>query len=951
MKQKINSSQHDEPNKNNKYEPQDRWLEQSFVDDQLEMIFSNEDRDGSFLYAWKTESDSGWMRFDRVAHTPIYEKLVTENESKILSSHTRFAKSFEKSRQNIIEIGPWWGDKFARLIASKFKISNKWYIGVDISDYSLKKAGEYARQLHMQSILLLNDRGSEKIYTDNKWTVLFLGWSIGNLHEREIVKLLRNMAHGAKRDIVLSHFLAPDGADRNEKIQEIVKIYYMDEMKKFVMWWFESLGLDVSQLEFTVEYREGENGEIKTWKNSKVDVTADKILLGAKLKQDIIIEVNGKKLIKKEGDFIQAISSRRFSKGQFAQLAEAAWCKLIDTVDDGGVAISILRSPGRNILKEYIEKNKQLVIGVLLLSWWIVLAEDMVLDYKQKKHEEKISKARQSDLYGREISHDQTSLELINAINEDLDETVTEAESILKDRYGRGSVESYEGKVLMGLLKKYFIDMDIWEFNGIKYYQQGLSRKVDKFVQEFKGPILEGGYNIIPNGFLSNYSEYIRNTFATNEEVKVDYYWSAGAKGTSTTMLNATKGYTATSLSSRGGTVYGVQIAYDLARVKLNGKKVFVAKIHWIGDDNSNQMSHHNEYSLALGKEAVKEYLDGWYLHQVAERVVQVLYERLHIDNLPVETRTTRIEEILLQARVEGYDFSLFLNEKIPIDYVLNTFIFPVCWDKLENIGADNEDYPHYRIPLHAENLDVKDLCNDTYDLRPAIDNILHILNEDYDVTFMESIWEVKSVEVEDYPEVRNSIFTLLVVSWVDNISEILRNRIATRQWIEKNHELFVAFGYRVFPFEVFQKYSDAFERTLHWSDSALIGKGVIMPQSIWLYTTLTWERFNIAPSPDSKEQYIIAYPINKSAQATVKRLQEEYNELFAQFRFKKSFAQLEDIEKKITRGVWEYQFDHFSAIAWRYIAEDFFKQVQARNAQPNSISIDSTEWSTKEIN
>lgn len=158
----------------------------------------------------------------------------------------------------------------------------------------------------------------------------------------------------------------------------------------------------------------------------------------------------------------------------------------------------------------------------------------------------------------------------------------------------------------------------------------------------------------------------------------------------------------------------------------------------------------------------MKEYLDGGYLHEVAERAVLALYEKLDIQNLQPETWTYRIEQILLQARVEGYDFSLFLNKNIPIEYILNTFVFQACGEVLNNVGSDSLDYFAYRVALHANELVVKELCDDKYNLLPLMDSILHVLNEDYDRYYSEVVGDGKFVDEDQYPKVKNTIFNLL---------------------------------------------------------------------------------------------------------------------------------------------------------------------------------------------
>lgn len=120
------------------------------------------------------------------------------------------------------------------------------------------------------------------------------------------------MSSGGARNIAVTHFIAPVGDNRKEKIAQIEHMYRTPEMENRILTGFESLGIPRRALEFHASYIEGTEGK------------TDMMTIGAYLTEDLEMRVHGRKIIKKAGTFLQAINSRRYTTEQFAKLAKDA---------------------------------------------------------------------------------------------------------------------------------------------------------------------------------------------------------------------------------------------------------------------------------------------------------------------------------------------------------------------------------------------------------------------------------------------------------------------------------------------------------------------------------------------------------------------------------------------------------------------------------------------------
>ncbi len=409
------------------YTPEAFWLSEEMVYAYRERLFTSDENreksgakesDGVFLYSrskeWDTtKKENGWRYFEQVSQWETYYQWVTALEGKIFEKHPEIAEKLKEYR-NHIELWPglWRANKFKNYIYAQFlrqrkktkeeqwadadgegiaenlyqELMQKWYThyGLDVSwSVTERLSDEYNKKNPIKWTGVNDNWFTTNFFNEiHDKAYYMLGGSIGNFDDGDAVTLLQRLTSDNYRPmkwspIVLSHFLAPAWEDAEEKQEALCRQYNTPEWKQFIFKWLEALGIPTNKLKFAVVYEE--------WK----DGGPDRIKIGAEILEDITVEVGWwKSMTKKKWEHIRAISSRRYTQEQFKMLAKKAWCKIRETRNEWGVAVSHLEAAPKRITKK---QKLTAMYSMLLIAalWWVKAANDryhqMGLAQKQKE--------------------------------------------------------------------------------------------------------------------------------------------------------------------------------------------------------------------------------------------------------------------------------------------------------------------------------------------------------------------------------------------------------------------------------------------------------------------------------------------------------------------------------------------------------------------------------------
>lgn len=354
----------------------------------LDQLFdSNHEPNGMFLYdrGNPLTEDNGAYKFSQVAWSTWYKSFADHEIDLYATEECQRVIRYrmeEKNVRNLIDIGCGDGKKSAKLLYKTLgnELEGKTYIPTDISPYFVDHAASEVQHtlslhgIHMKTAGMNADILSTDAFKDIKQKIyFFLGGSIGNFSDAEIVQIYKNMASdtafGEKNNIVLTYFTAPDKTSETyaDDIQKMLAAYgdpntknpyYNSEThnktKEWVMAGFAALGIDTSKLEFFVTYDE-KNMRVLSW---------------AKANEQVLVKHGGKNYVKQPWEFLWAIQSRRFTTEKMKNLAQQAWGLMWNPTEDQGIAMAILES-GRSEEGKWKRKKtfKSTLIATAVAAW------------------------------------------------------------------------------------------------------------------------------------------------------------------------------------------------------------------------------------------------------------------------------------------------------------------------------------------------------------------------------------------------------------------------------------------------------------------------------------------------------------------------------------------------------------------------------------------------------
>lgn len=334
-------------------------LTNSERDNILNSLFLNKGEvDSSFLYKWK------WAE--------LYEKISKDKSYPFIDievsclKNLKYDQSFKKILEKTKVITDVWSWDWQKAVALLKWTSWEWtYIPEDYSHEMLKIAeGKIKKELPdvklWSSQKLNNGKHLSQQYQNNMY--LFLGWTICNMSDEDIITELKDMDNNwiiNWNKILLSYFTAPN---TQEEIDDLIKIYNSENNKAFHENGMDMLWLSKDDFEYDTVY-EKDNPDQNKWPfpwrikwviRAKRDTTV-------KLSDWYEIEVQ------KWKEFTIHYS-RRFSKEWIEKLFKKSGCNVVFTVDNTGDAITLLQRKPRKMWAIKKMVNKTLIWALIMGS-------------------------------------------------------------------------------------------------------------------------------------------------------------------------------------------------------------------------------------------------------------------------------------------------------------------------------------------------------------------------------------------------------------------------------------------------------------------------------------------------------------------------------------------------------------------------------------------------------
>lgn len=585
---------------------------------------------GIFLYdRWDPQTENnGASKFAKVVASPAY-KAFKDNEIELYREEKDWVKHRleQKHARNIIDI--WCGDwlksayLFFDILGKSMK--DKTYIGADISPYNVAHARANVQDYFHKNDLDIKTSGMSMNFLESDTfkdlkhkAYFFLGWSIGNFSDEEIVTILQNMASenafGLKSNIFMTFFEAPDKDDENyeDNKKKMLAAYgdpdtsnpYFDKethdlTKDWIMSGFASLGIDTNKLEFTVTYDEENN----------------RVLSGAKVKEQILVKHEWKNYVKEPGEFLRAIQSRRFTKGKIEELAKKAWAHSWNPHSRNGMVMATIEAARSaewkkrrsDIIKS---RSKAALIATLLTAgvFWGMKYQQHVQTKEKQKQSEEITRRKfeNKELFIPYTNYLWDSLKSDWVIDE-LHKTVNDLYDDLVERYGANKVHEDEIKnLLVDIVEnewKVFLTRTMNEAGRYGYSEEYHPRRdyVDEIVSRYAHILHTYGVSEMPYEWMQKYTYATLHTFM----------YQGKAELIDTAKSDNEKTY---SQAARWGAAVNPNIdidkplviawfSYDLQIKKVKWVEYLLAKPSWYDD---------RKYSLEIGQQVALRILMEW---------------------------------------------------------------------------------------------------------------------------------------------------------------------------------------------------------------------------------------------------------------------------------------------------------------------------------------------------
>lgn len=776
------------------------WRESMKVDKvwkYLDHLFNPwEEPNGIFLYDWEDPVSwiGGGSLFSKVVESEAYNKW--ENIEEILYQRNRHnvIESFsEKNAKNIVDMGPGDGDKSAKILSATLgdRLEGKTYIPVDVNPHFVKKSSEEVQHyVHKHDNIRIKTAGINIDFLESSAGLkdmkdklyMMFGGSIGNFSDTDIVKILRNMASdgGKKNNIIMSFFLAPDkeAEDYNAQIQEMRARYgdpdtsnpYYNKsthtaIEAWIMWGFSSLWIDTSKLEFFVRY----------------DEMNTKVVLGAKVKETMIVKHNGKNYTKEAGEELLAIQSKRFTESKIQTLAEQAGVTFKQTDSHEWMGVAFMESGWTEEAKEKRATKKKwairTAIASTLLATGIRGGKEMEKTSLANKQKEALENIMRNKLEPLDFPHERYVKQNSEEKQKYFIEKSEQFYRDLSDRYDLQNLSESKQAIVKAHLDQWLLNQDekifdITEdhsFQGLwhNYTHEKIAELIESFIDNNSYIFASHNISLKLHESLIKHEEMLKHTLSDKvpDTITVPQLVTI----TNPRAAAVTRGskykwiwpYTATN----GKT-------YVTASYEHQGKQILIGCLvnipHDVGRQQrlerykDNKLGDHPmtypypDFTSEIGKLVAMDYFKKPYFHKLADKILQIIKN----NNLPMTHEESNLVATLTHRSQEGHNFSWLTHVKD--EKILKCFIYTYFWSYLPetNIQYDKSDKIH------------------TIAIEAAYGYLKHVLKEEY--TDPHKRWALES-----------AVFRRLCD---DDLYTANGDSIGVQKWINENIDLFKPF-------------------------------------------------------------------------------------------------------------------------------------------------------------
>lgn len=370
----------------------------------LDILLDTQWHDGSLMYSWSkpddtTGTENWWYKFSQIPESPAYKQLITDNEE-VLYKTWRNEISSIISDANIKRIWDiWWSDghKFTKImdILDPKIMDKKTVITKDISPYLIDEHTKtlqersHTKNINIQTTGVLEDFLSDEQIKIQKWewrAFFVFGGSICNLSsDVEVIRFLQTLSSDkvrGSRDIFMTIHTAPDKEQLSPETyqQEVEKILcayggYLPENPHFSQATYDAIkdwissGIAHYIGEKNMQFVEFETYWEDLWETWWV------VKVWVRVKESFSITTPTGTVTKQAWDFIEGISSKRYSRKSWHDIVQRAWYSQENFISSGYEGLAHLKTPEYNPSNKTPElKNLQNTIKTSLVTALLVWA-------------------------------------------------------------------------------------------------------------------------------------------------------------------------------------------------------------------------------------------------------------------------------------------------------------------------------------------------------------------------------------------------------------------------------------------------------------------------------------------------------------------------------------------------------------------------------------------------
>lgn len=304
-------------------------------------------------------------------------------------------------------------------------------------------------------------------------------------------------------------FLDPQWEDKNIRIEEILEIYRCKEDEDFIMKWLQSLGFDLNNLQFIVEYFPA------------TDTESAMIRAGAQVKSTFSIPVWDNEYAEfKEWQKIRPISSRLLDNDGITNTMTEWNCSVKHIIKKNDIAICLAKTKKKEIPSYFTYWTMiSLIIGSLIF-WWV--------EWWKKIERDNKNNLKNILLTDHSLSNDipdlLTHYNQFNNNSERIEkETYTNMQTIItliQERYNKGvKLDDQQRNTLESLYLDRTTHKSV-EFGypsvlADQFYDPYLlwTHPLDEFVNENKFSFINLWLSIHPNHQFSGYQTALKNSY------------------------------------------------------------------------------------------------------------------------------------------------------------------------------------------------------------------------------------------------------------------------------------------------------------------------------------------------------------------------------------------------------------------------------------------------------